>query len=330
MNTLPPATPPPRALPAALRTIRVEVEALEALFVAMDSDLGEAFDAAARLVMDASGRVIVTGMGKSGLVGRKIAATLASTGTPAFFIHPGEASHGDLGMITGDDVVLALSWSGETGELADILEYCRRYTVPLIAVTSRPQSTLASHADLCLTLPLVQEACPNQLAPTSSTTMQATLGDALAVALIDMRGFSSEDFRIFHPKGRLGAKLLAVGDLMSTGDAVPRVRADETTLNAAVEMSQKRFGVTAVVDDQDRLIGAFTDGDLRRTLTGSGMHGPVAEHMSRQPAAITPDRLASEALAIMNSRNILQIFVCSADKLVGIVHLHDILRVGVA
>lgn len=232
-------------------------------------------------------------------------------------------------MITLNDVVLALSWSGETGELSDIMTYCGRFNVPLIAMTSNSDSTLGRHADVCLTLPQVQEACPNQLAPTSSTTVQATLGDALAVALIEVRGFSSHDFHIFHPKGRLGAQLVTVGDLMSTGDAVPRVPHDATILQATLEMSRKRFGITALVRDGDALIGAFTDGDLRRSVGIAGLDAPVREHMTPMPFHLQRNRLASEALALMNSHAISQLFVCEGERLIGVLHIHDILRAGV-
>jgi arabinose-5-phosphate isomerase len=328
-----PAEAPERfahAARSALRTIEIETRALETLGAAFAQPVvRDAFEAAARLIAAASGRVVVTGMGKSGLVARKIAATLASTGTPAFFIHPAEASHGDLGMITVDDVVLALSWSGETSELRDIVTFCRRFSVPLIAMTSRGDSTLAQCGDLCLVLPAVQEACPNDLAPTSSTTVQAALGDALAVALIERRDFSSEDFRTFHPRGRLGAQLVTVGDLMSSGDAVPRVGCHATILEATLEMSRKRFGITAVVDDEQMLLGAFSDGDLRRSVATGGVEAPVAGFMSQKPCRVAPEMLAAEALALMNARAISQLFVCSGERLGGIVHLHDILRAGI-
>lgn len=320
---------PNEARESAERTIAIEIRALESLAAALTQPgLGAAFDAAACLIVSARGRVVVTGMGKSGLVGRKIAATLASTGTPAFYIHPGEASHGDLGMIAADDVVLALSWSGETSELSDILTYCQRFRVQLIAITAQSESTLAKCADICLTLPAAEEACPLQLAPTSSTTMQASLGDALAVALLEVRGFSSEDFRLFHPKGKLGAQLLTVADLMSTGEAIPRVAGDATILEATLEMSLKCFGVTAVVDDKGMLIGAFTDGDLRRSLAVGSVDGSVCQSMTERPFSIAPGRFASEALALMNKHNISQLFVCRDEHLLGILHLHDILRVG--
>lgn len=321
---------PQPAVPAAVRTIEIEQRALSELCSALEqAPLAGAFGRAAGLIAGAKGRVVVTGMGKSGLVGRKIAATLASTGTPAFFIHPAEASHGDLGMITGDDIVFALSWSGETDELSDIIAYCQRFDVALIAATAQSTSTLANRADIVLALPQVEEACPNRLAPTSSTIVQAAIGDALAVALIETRGFSSDDFRTFHPKGRLGAQLLKVCDVMVSGNDVPTVGCDATILAAMIEMSLKRFGITGVVDDAGALIGAFTDGDLRRGLTTSSVEALVRDHMSHQPLTIGADRLASEALAIMNSRTVTQLFVHDDHGLAGIVHLHDVLRAGV-
>jgi arabinose-5-phosphate isomerase len=319
-----------QAIDHGLRTIEVEAAALTALHRSLgEAEQRSAFNAAVDLVLRCTGRVVVTGMGKSGLIARKIAATLSSTGTPAFFIHPAEAGHGDLGMIAHDDVVLALSWSGETNELSDIVNYCRRFGVPLVAMTAAPRSTLAAQSRLLLLLPEVEEACPNQLAPTSSTTMQVVLGDALAVALVERRGFSISDFHRFHPKGQLGARLLTVADLMSQGEAVPQVGEAAAILDAAVEMTKKRFGATAVVDADGHLIGAFTDGDLRRSLMVTGPTGGVAEHMSRTPHRVAPTLLASDALAFMNDRQILQLFVCRGDTLIGIIHLHDVLAAGV-
>jgi arabinose-5-phosphate isomerase len=319
------------AIDHGLRTIQVEAAALAALHRSFDRpDQRAAFNQTVDLILGCAGRVIVTGMGKSGLIGRKIAATLSSTGTPAFFLHPADAGHGDLGMVTSDDVVMALSWSGETDELSDVVNFCRRFGVPLVALTAAPRSTLALQSRLLLLLPEVEEACPNRLAPTSSTTMQVVLGDALAVALVERRGFSISDFHRFHPKGKLGARLLTVAELMSEGDAVPQVGGAAAILDAAVEMTKKRFGATAVVAEDGRLVGAFTDGDLRRSLMVTGPTDRVAEHMSRAPHRVAPTLLASDALAIMNDRQILQLFVCRDDRLIGIVHLHDVLAAGVA
>lgn len=318
------------ATTSALKTLAIEIAALESLRDAFDKgELNAQFDAAARIILKSTGRVIVTGMGKSGLIGRKISATFASTGTPSFFIHPGEASHGDLGMVTTDDVVIGLSWSGETAELGDILTFCRRFDVPMIAITSRLDSALGKRSNVCLTLPRVQEACPNDLAPTSSTMMMLAIGDALAVALIELRGFSAADFRIFHPGGKLGAQLMTVRDLMATGDDVPQVQGNATILDATIEMTRKRFGVTAVVDENKQLIGAFTDGDLRRNVAAGIVQDCVNTQMTLHPMYADPEILASEALATMNKHMISQLFVCDGMTLCGIVHLHDILRAGV-
>lgn len=316
---------------SAVRTIEIEAQGLEQLREALiEGKLREAFEAAIEQIAAAKGRVIITGLGKSGHVGKKIAATLASTGTPTMFMHPSEASHGDLGMITANDVVLAMSWSGETAELRDTIAYCHRFGVPLIAITSRSESALGSAADICLTMPRVVEACPNQLAPTSSTTVQIALGDAIAVALIDKRGFSAADFRNFHPGGKLGAQLMVVGDLMGKGDYMPIVGPTASLLEATVEMTRKRYGTAAVVDDAGILLGAFTDGDLRRSVSTANLDDAVMAHMSEDPVTIAPDILASEALKIMNENQISVLFVAKDRKLVGLVHVHDLLRAGVA
>lgn len=318
------------ALAAGVRTVAIERQALAKLEEAMATTaFADDFQQTVELIVQATGRVIVSGMGKSGLIGRKVAATLASTGTPAFFIHPAEASHGDLGMITRDDIVVALSWSGETAELSDVVSYCQRFTVPLVAITSRPTSTLAERADVVLALPSVEEACPNRLAPTSSTILQSSIGDALAVALVEARGFSADNFRVFHPKGQLGAQLLSIGEIMGSGDQVPSIGADATILAAMVEMSSKRYGITGVVDEEGRLVGAFSDGDLRRSLTMAPVDAAVRDYMTVLPLTIEADHLASEALAVMNAHNIMQLFVCRGAELVGIVHIHDILHAGV-
>ena len=317
---------------SAQRTLAAEIAGLEALSAALAGPMRAAFARAVETAQAASGRIVVTGMGKSGHVARKIAATLASTGSPAFFLHPAEASHGDLGMLAAGDVVLALSQSGETPELKDVLQHCKRFDIPLLAVTAEADSALAQAADVALLTPHAEEACPNQLAPTTSTTMQMALGDALAVALLEARGFSAADFRTFHPGGRLGARLVTVGELMGRGEAVPAIPHTATIGQAIVEISAKRYGGAAVVDEAGRLMGAFTDGDLRRALPTAGLDAPVAEHMTRTPVTVTPQTLASEALRVMNerARPILLLFVCEDGRLAGAVHMHDFLRAGVA
>ena len=320
------------AISSALRSIKTEIAGLEALADAIGNGLGEPFAAAVTLIGGASrGRVIVTGMGKSGLVGRKIAATFASTGTPAHFVHPGEASHGDLGMIRDEDVILALSWSGETAELSDIIAYSRRYGVGLVGITSNPDSTLATEADVALVLPKAEEACPNGLAPTTSTTMQITLGDALAVALLEARGFTPEDFRTFHPGGKLGAKLTFVRDMMHRDDEVPTVAAGVSTGEAIVEMTSRGFGCVAVIDGAGTLNGIISDGDLRRHMGPNLTTTPVEAVMTRNPKTISLNTLAVEALDVINRNKITALFVLDgAGKPVGIVHVHDLLRIGVA
>ena len=320
-----------QAVQASLvRTIELEQRGLATLSSALRSGLADSFERAAEVIRGATGTVIVTGMGKSGHVGRKIAATLASTGTPSHFVHPAEASHGDLGMIRETDVVLALSWSGDAPELADIVTYTRRYKLPLIAITSRAESALGVAADVCLTLPVSQEACPNGLAPTTSTTMQMVAGDALAILLLEQRGFSARDFQQFHPGGKLGARLKQVGALMHTGEALPVVRADATLSDAIVEMTSKRFGITGVVDEAGDLIGALTDGDLRRAFRAGFVDQPVCAAMGRRPYTLAADALAVQALALMNEARITCVFVVEGTRPVGLVHIHDLLRAGVA
>lgn len=321
----------PRYSASALKTLDIELQAIETLRTAVQApELGRTIDQAIQAIAGTSGRVIVTGMGKSGYIARKIAATMRSTGTSALYLHPGEASHGDLGVITGTDVVLAITWSGETNELNDIFHYCHHYGVKLIVATSNADSTAGRAADICLVLPQVREACPHELAPTSSTTLQLVLGDVLAVALIEARGFTPSDFHAFHPGGSLGAQLASVRKIMGTGDAVPRVHSDAPLTSATIEMSRKRYGCTAVVDDQGMLVGAFTDGDLRRCLSSHDLTESIGLHMSINPVAISPDTLLAEALRIMNENAILVLFVVEGGKLVGIVHMHDIVRAGLA
>ncbi len=319
------------AMLSALKTVRIEQDALSTLALALRQPaLRDAFLQAITAINDSAGRLIVTGMGKSGIIARKIAATMTSTGTPSLYIHPGEASHGDLGMITPEDIVLALTWSGETPELGDIISFCHRFGAKLIVVTSRAESTAGRAAHICLTLPQVREACPNQLAPTSSTTVQAVLGDALAVALIEERGFSRSDFLKFHPGGRLGAQLTTVGQLMGTDDEIPVVAADASLMDATIEMSRKRYGSTAVVDDAGHLIGAFTDGDLRRSFATNHLDAVIRVHMTPNPLTVSPSMLSSDALRIMNDNAVSVLFVCEDRRLVGAIHIHDVLRAGVA
>ncbi|WP_374408541.1 SIS domain-containing protein [Pelagerythrobacter sp.] len=314
---------------SALQTLDIELEGLMALRRALeDSGLSRELGKAIRLFAATKGRIIVTGIGKSGHVARKIAATMCSTGSSALYLHPAEASHGDLGIIAKNDVVLAITWSGETSELGDIFSFCQRYGMPLVVATANENSTAARAADVCLKLPEVREACPNALAPTTSTTLQLVIGDALAVALIEARGFSSGDFRVFHPGGRLGAQLSTVAHVMGTGEAVPQVLDDATLMSATIEMNRKRYGCTAVVDDGGKLVGAFTDGDLRRCIAVYDLNDPIEPHMSRSPMAVDGAMLCSEALAIMNENAVSVLFVTEAEKLLGIVHMHDIVRLG--
>jgi arabinose-5-phosphate isomerase len=315
---------------SAVRTLGTEGEGVAALAAAMCNGLGAPFAAAVETIRNARGRVIVTGMGKSGHVGRKIAATLASTGTPAFFVHAADASHGDLGMITSDDVMLALSWSGETEELKDLITYSRRFRIPLIAVTARTDSTLGNSADVVLALPEAREACPHNLAPTTSSLMQLALGDALAIALLESRGFTAVDFGVFHPRGKLGAMLKFVRDIMHEGKAVPRIRRGAPMSEAIVEMTSKGFGCVAIVDDNGKLDGVITDGDLRRHMRADLLQTPVDQVMTKSPKIVRPDQLASEALQLLNSLKITALFVVEQNVPVGIVHFHDLLRAGVA
>ena len=315
---------------SALRTLDAGVSGVGALAAALRDGLGPAFVAAVELISKARGRVIVSGMGKSGHIARKIAATFASTGTPAFFVHPSEASHGDLGMITPDDVILALSWSGETAELRNLTDYSRRFRIGLIALTANADSALGQAADVVLTMPQVREACPHNLAPTTSTLMQLALGDALAVALLENRGFTAIDFGRLHPAGKLGALLKFARDVMHAGSDVPLMPSGALMSDAIMEMSAKGFGCVGVTNNRGQLTGIVTDGDLRRHMQPGLLDKSVDEIMTRKPKTIRPDQLVSEALEILNSTKITALFVVEADKPVGIVHLHDLLRVGAA
>lgn len=310
---------------SARRVLAAEAAALEALAQSLDGP----FVAAVEAMAAATGRVVVSGMGKSGHIARKIAATLASTGTPAFFVHPGEASHGDLGMIMPGDVVVALSNSGETPELGDIIAYTRRFEIPLIGITSRDGSALAQAADVGLILPKVPEACPMGLAPTTSTTLMLALGDALAVALLERKNFTAADFRVFHPGGKLGQRLLKAADLMHGGDGVPLVAPDASMADVLLVMTQKRLGCAGVVVD-GVLSGIITDGDLRRHMSGDLLARSAVEVMSRDPKTVPPTMLAAEALRIMNSKAITTLFVVDNGHPVGVLHVHDLLRSGVA
>ncbi|HMG79426.1 MAG TPA: KpsF/GutQ family sugar-phosphate isomerase [Xanthobacteraceae bacterium] len=315
---------------SALRTLDTERDGVAALAAAMCDGLGAPFVAAVETIRNARGRVIVTGMGKSGHVGRKIAATLASTGTPAFFVHAADASHGDLGMITPDDVMLALSWSGETEELKDLINYSRRFRIALIAVTVSADSTLGKAADVVLALPETREACPHNLAPTTSSLMQLALGDALAIALLESKGFSAMDFGVFHPRGRLGAALKFVHDIMHSGQAVPLIKRGALMSDAIVEMSAKGFGCVAVTDNNGKLAGIITDGDLRRHMRADLLQLTVDAVMTTSPIIVRPDQLASEALQLLNSLKKQALIVVESDRPVGIVNFHDLLRAGVA
>src|ERR1700716_1432495 len=318
------------AVQSALRPLDAEGSAIAALTAALQSDLAPAFAAAAELIRNAKGRLIITGLGKSGHIGRKIAATFASTGTPAFFVHAAEASHGDLGMITADDVILALSWSGEQPEMKNLITYAKRFRIPLIAMTAERDSTLAAAADMALTLPRAREACPHNLAPTTSSLMMLALGDALAIALLEGRGFTSIDFSVLHPGGKLGAMLKYTRDLMHSGDAVPLKPLGTRMSDALVEMSSKGFGCVGITDARGAIVGIVTDGDLRRHMRPDLMTAFVDDVMTKNPKTIGRDLLASEALEILNSSKITALIVTVANKPVGIVHLHDILRAGVA
>jgi arabinose-5-phosphate isomerase len=315
---------------SAVRTLEVEATGITTLSSAIHDGLGRAFIAAVELISGARGRLIVTGMGKSGHVARKIAATFASTGTPAFFVHPSEASHGDLGMITPDDVIMALSWSGETAELKDLIDYSRRFRIGLIAITAAGDSTLGRSADVVLAVPQAREACPHNLAPTTSTLMQAALGDALAIALLESRGFTAVDFSRLHPGGRLGAMLKFVRDIMHTGSDIPLATVGTRMSEAIAEMTAKTFGCVGITDRRGLLVGIITDGDLRRHMSANLLDLKVEEVMTSQPKTVRPDQLVTEALELLNSMKKTQLIVVDAGRPVGVVHFHDLLRAGVA
>ncbi|MBI3419462.1 MAG: KpsF/GutQ family sugar-phosphate isomerase [Proteobacteria bacterium] len=321
-----PKAPASNPLEDARAVLRTEIKALQAL----DSALNGSFLKAVEITHACEGRVVVTGIGKSGHVARKVTATLASTGTPSMFVHPAEASHGDLGMVTRQDCVLALSNSGEAAELADIVAYTRRFSIPLIAMTSRANSTLGAQADCVLELPQAEEACPLGLAPTSSTTMMMALGDALAIALLHKRGFTASDYKSLHPGGKLGKKLLLVRELMHKGAAVPLANEDTAMSEIILTMTQKTFGCCGILDKNQGLIGIITDGDLRRHMSAGLFNMRAQEVMTKNPKTIGPDKLAAEALGRMNEKKVTSLFVIDeAQKVLGIIRMHDLLKEGV-
>jgi arabinose-5-phosphate isomerase len=315
---------------SALRTLALEADGLSSLQAALTNGLSAPFEAAVQTLKAAKGRVIVSGIGKSGHVGQKLAATFASTGTPAFFVHPSEASHGDLGMITSDDVILALSWSGETVELKNIILFSRRFKVPLIAITAGETSALAQQADVVLALPRAKEACPHGLAPTTSTTMQLVIGDCLAIALLESKGFTAHDFKMYHPGGSLGASLKYVSDLMHKGDSLPLAALTTPMSEAIVTMTTKSLGCLGVVDAKGKLAGIITDGDLRRHMGDALMSLSVADIMTKKPKTAAPNMLAATAMEMISSSRISAIFVVEKGRPVGVLHIHDLVRAGAA
>jgi len=318
-------------LESAKRTIATERRGLEALERALNNGLSGPFTQAVETIGDISGRVIVTGVGKSGHIGAKLAATFASTGTPAFFVHAAEANHGDLGMIAKDDLVLAISKGGESAELRSIISYTRRFSIPLVSITCGAESSLAKASDVVLLVPNEEEACPNGLAPTTSTLMQLAVGDALAVALLEARGFTAGDFHVFHPGGKLGASLTHVADIMHTGERVPLVPQGTPMPDAIQVLSRKHFGCVGVLDGSGRLCGIVTEGDMARNLTRNLAELTVDEIMTRTPKVVKPAVLATAALALLNKHHIGALIVVDDDnRPVGLVHFHDLLRIGVA
>ncbi|MDD7911836.1 MULTISPECIES: KpsF/GutQ family sugar-phosphate isomerase [Pseudovibrio] len=323
-------TPSEDWLLSAERTIQTEITGLQALSAALGNGLSAPFTRAIETIAKSTGRVIISGIGKSGIIGTKIAATLASTGTPAFFVHASEASHGDLGMITEDDVVIAISWSGETQELASLIAFTRRFRVPLISITSKKDSALGKASDIVLALPRVEEACPHGLAPTTSTLLQLAIGDALSIALLEARGFTAQDFKVYHPGGRLGASLQHARDVMHGGDTMPLAKLGTSMREAIVLMTQKGFGVLGIVNELGQLKGIITDGDLRRHISSDFLDKAVEEIMTEDPKTITGDLLVASAVEMINSMAITALFVVEDSRPVGIVHLHDLLRIGAA
>jgi arabinose-5-phosphate isomerase len=318
------------ATSSALRTLRAFQDGLSAVAAALEDGLSEPFAEAVRLMNGITGRIIITGVGKSGHIGSKLAATLASTGTPAFFVHPAEANHGDLGMIAKDDVIISMSWSGETAELKGIVSYSRRYRIPLIAITSGETSTLAREADVVLRLPKAVEACPHGLAPTTSTMMQLAIGDALAIALLEARGFTAGDFHKFHPGGTLGAALTHIGEIMHKSERIPLVKSGTRMGDAILEISSKGFGCVGITKPDGRLAGIITDGDLRRHIGKDLLSMHVDDVMTKNPKTVPADMLVAKALDLVNSSKITALMIVEDGRPAGIVHLHDLLRVGAA
>lgn len=312
----------PNALESAQRVLATEIEGLRHLSNALDEMFVQAID----LIQQINGRVIVTGMGKSGHIAHKVAATLASTGTPAQYVHPAEASHGDLGMITGDDAVIAMSNSGETSELSDLVAYVKLKRIPLISVTGRSTSALAKAADVLISIPESPEACPLSLAPTTSTTMMLALGDAIAVAMLERRGFSPDDFHMLHPGGQLGTRLLKAIDIMRVGEEIPLVRLDTPMTNTIIEMTAKQLGCVGVLSPNGQLMGIITDGDLRRHMDDDILAMTSEEVMTPNPKSITKEILVAQVLALMNDNKITSFFVVTDGKPEGIVHIHDVLH----
>ncbi len=316
------------AIESAMRTVATEQAGVAALAAALENGLSEPFAQAVDLLAGVGGRVIVTGVGKSGHIGSKLAATLASTGTPAFFVHPAEANHGDLGMIGRDDAIIAMSWSGETSELKGIVAYARRFSIPLIAITAGETSTLAREATAVLLLPRVQEACPHGLAPTTSTLLQLVIGDALAVALLEQRGFTPDHFRTFHPGGQLGAHLTHVSEIMRTGDQIPTALRGARMPEAVMTLSKKKVGCVCVLEDDGTLAGIITDGDVARNLHRDLRDIVVDDVMTTTPKTVSPDTLAGKAVAMLDEYRISALVVTEDNRPVGIVHFHDFLRLG--
>ncbi|RWQ66569.1 KpsF/GutQ family sugar-phosphate isomerase [Mesorhizobium sp.] len=318
------------SIASALRTVATEQAGVAALAAALENGLAEPFARAVDMVSQIEGRVIVTGVGKSGHIGSKLAATLASTGTPAFFVHPAEANHGDLGMIARDDAIIAMSWSGESLELKGIIAYSRRFSIPLIAVTAGERSALAREADVVLLLPRASEACPHGLAPTTSTLLQLVIGDALAIALLEARGFTPDHFRTFHPGGQLGANLTQIRDIMHVGDRLPLVPSGTGMREAILELSRKGFGCVAITAEDGALIGIITDGDIRRHIGSNLLAMSVDQVMTKEPKTAGPDTLVATALQTINNSAITSLMVVEGRRPVGLVHLHDLLRIGAA
>ncbi|TPN12069.1 KpsF/GutQ family sugar-phosphate isomerase [Mesorhizobium sp. B2-1-3] len=318
------------SIASALRTVATEQSGVAALAEALENGLAKPFAEAVDMISRIEGRVIVTGVGKSGHIGSKIAATLASTGTPAFFVHPAEANHGDLGMIARDDAIIAMSWSGESKEMMGIVAYSRRFSIPLIAITSGETSALARAADVVLLLPRAPEACPHGLAPTTSALLQLVMGDALAIALLEARGFTPDHFRTFHPGGQLGANLMQIREIMHVGERLPLVVSGTGMQDAILELSRKGFGCVAVTAADGALIGIVTDGDIRRHIGSNLTAMTVDQVMTRSPKTAAPDTLVATALQTINNSAITSLMVVEGNKPVGLVHLHDLLRIGAA